>query len=280
MPVFDVDKWKSSLKTRFNIPDDDPLFTQELPEVEKGFMRQDEFSRRQQKLDQEHRDRMAKEDQFREALVAKADKLRLMEQLERTYGPADRWSDALQRAISTQHPELGVEAGETFTREEVMNLVKQETAQLRQQIQAVGTGAAVMIDFMDEIPAQWKDLYGTRFPKREFSEFFQKSGLSDPKAAFEIFEKPYLQKHMEEKHKKELEEAEKRGAQSVMSKHGIVDIPPSSTTGNFFKTGVELDPATGQPKKDDSAPSLESTRAKVGSAYQRTLDNINKTGRE
>lgn len=277
MAVFDVDQWLSSLKSQYNIPED------AIPadEIKKGFLRQDAFSRRQQELDQ----RWKSNDEFREQLLASENKLRLVQQLEQNYGPAEQWSDALANAIAIQHPELN-ERSNVPQLSEIQNLIQNAVGQAvaplhekltaaESQIRNVGTGAALMVDFMSEAPERWKERYKTPFPKKEFSEFFQRSGTGDPFLAFELFEKPHYEKYLADKHKADLEEAEKRGFQSAMSKHGITEVPLQSTQGMLtqsFKT-PEIDPGTGQPRQDTAQPqSYEERKARVGAAYQRALD--------
>lgn len=276
--VFDHKKWLSSLKTKFNIPDT------EIPrEAEEGWMRQNDYDSNFNKLKSEHAKRMAVEDQFHQDLVASQQKLQLVADLEAKFGPAERWSDSLAAAIAGAHPELVEDQQNSNSgldprtvQQMISDAISQTEQRLAAQVNNVGKGAAIMIDFMATAPERWRDTYGVKFPKDEFSQFFAKSGIQDPHVAFEIFEKPYKEKKLEDEYKAKLDEAEKKGYQSAMSKHGIVDTPSNTPQSSAMFSSREFDPATGQPKAPaENAPTHEAQRAKVGSAYQRALDAAN-----
>jgi hypothetical protein len=281
--VFDVKSWLGSLKTKYNIPDED------LPvrDIEGGFLRQDDYNRKQQQLSEEHKQRMLVEDKFHNDLLTAKQKLDLIGQLEEQYGAAETWSPALQQAIGQAHPGLANDpkgrGGQNFTATQVQEMIAaavqgvitEHVAPLQNRIEAYGQGSAVMIDFMAEAPSYWRDEYGGKFPKKEFTEFFAKSGTNDPHIAFKLFEGPYADKKREEKYKTDLEAAEQKGYQSAMSKHGIAESPiTTSSTGMFFKGNApkpEIDPATGQPKALPPEMTHDERKAKVGSAFVKAL---------
>lgn len=296
MPVFDIDQWLSSLKTEV------PGITIPEEEIRKGFMRQDAFSRRQQQLDGEHKQRMATEDKFHADLLTVKEKVDLMDQLELKYGPVEQWSDTLARSVGSEFPGLGSDArgrgarSQGFDLDQVQALIStsvaeklapliEENTRLNQRIEAYGQGSAVMIDFMAEVPGKWRDAFGSPFPKKEFTEFFSKSGTNDPYIAFQLFQAPYAETKRTEDTKAAIEAAEQKGYQSAMSKHGITELPTGAggvsadpTAGLLFKGGpaqVKFD-ASGRPEQAvQDGPSHEERRAKVGKSYVTALDNAN-----
>lgn len=273
--AFDHEEWLSSLKDKYpdlEVPD----------EAVQGWMRQSDYDKNFNQLKKEHTARMKKEDDYHAALKAAEDKLILVQQLEQQFGPVDYWSDALTSAIAREHPELGeYDMSDNLSLERVQELIRQtvdEAVQpLQQNISNVGRGAAVMVDFMAEALPQWKETYGQKFPKKEFTEFFQNSGLSDPYMALQIFERPYQQEKLESDHKQQLEDAEKKGYQAAMSKYGHVETPAGPQgEGMFFKLSSptpKLDPESGKPIEQPKEVSREEQRARVGSAYQKAIQN-------
>jgi hypothetical protein len=281
MPVFDVDQWINDVvKGRFNIPDSD------IPhkEIKEGFMRQDEFSRRSQRLDQEHKDRMAREDKFHDDLSVAEDKLKLVADLESKFGPATNWSTALATAISAQHPELSQSTpGNNFSLDQVQQIVQRAIAPLQQQIAEtqqyaanVGIGAATMIDFMPHALEHWRTTYGKPFPKDEFNKYFNDPNfkVKDPFLALQLFEAPHKEEKAKAQYAADLAAAKQEGYQSAMTKNGLHEPPPVAT-GMFFSgtDAPRVDPTTGQAVTPPQAePSHDERRAKVGKSF---FDAIN-----
>jgi hypothetical protein len=271
---FNHKEWLASLKTKYGVPD------HEVPrEAEDGWMRQSDYDSKFNTLKREHEERMRVEDEFRNQLVTQQNRLELLNQLEEQFGPAATWSDTLSAAIEGQYPQLGSAAsGQVVTPDQLQRELAHMKAELGGYIQNIGTGAAVLIDFMADAPIQWRDRYKEPFPKKEFQEFFNASGITDPHKAFQLFEQPYAAKKQQEDFGKQLEDARQQGYQSAMSKYGNVETPPNmQTSGMFFKGGQpQVDPATGQSVPDStSTPSYEERRARVGSAFVKALDDAN-----
>src|SRR5688572_13930484 len=93
MAVFDIKAHIDSLKTKYNIADEDL----KASEVEGGFLRQDEFSRKQQALD---RDKQAVRSKYDELTAYET----YIQDLERTYGAREGWSDTFARMAQQQAP--------------------------------------------------------------------------------------------------------------------------------------------------------------------------------
>lgn len=282
--VFDVDSFVESLTSKYKIADEDLAG---FEAVKKGFLRQDEFSRRSQKLDKEHKERMDVEDTFKkqlegveQQLLTRKQKLDLVSKLETQYGPAEEWSDTLAASIGERHPQLMDDnSGRTnFTLEQVQTIVKDAVDGVRKEIVGVGNGAAIMMDFMADIPERWKEKYGTRFPKKDFGDFFSKSGTNDPFLAYELFEKPHAEKHQETKAKEREDEAEKRGYRSAMSKYGHVETPPSESAKTVFEMSDDRSKPVADAAGKQQPPaetSHEERRSKVGTAYAKALNAAN-----
>lgn len=281
--AFDVKQWIADVQSQHPdlvIPD----------EARNGWLRQSDYDKNWYKLKKEHESRMAVEDEFHNDLLTDKQKLDLVKDLEGKFGPAENWTPALASAISTQHPGLGNPTSgngkPNVAIDDIQKLIQDAIAPLKEdysrQIQNIGTGAAVMIDFMTEAPEMWKEKYGTRFPKNEFSKFFNESGTSNPRLAYELFEKPFLAKKIETDTAAALEAAERKGYQSAMSKHGIAESSASART-NPFEGNLDMDPATGRVREESTDVTRDQSRSKVGQAFAKALDRaergeVNTTG--
>lgn len=275
---FDIEQWISSLtEQNIEVPD----------ELKQGYMRQSDYDRKMNKLKEEHAQRMAIEDEFHSELMSAKEKLELVQQLEAQYGPAETWSETLTEQVAEAHPQLSQPSkGQEPRMDDINSILEQKIKELdqkySQQLEAIGTGSAIMIDFMSDKPFEFKDKYGKKFPKEEFNKFFQQSGTRDPYLAYQVFEQQFAEEKQKADYEAAIKEAEQKGYQSAMSKYGNVESPTAASEGMFFKAGAlksTVDPATGQPtEKAPAEPSYEERKAAVGSAYVKAMDSYTRTG--
>lgn len=270
MPVFDIQAWYDSLKT------DSPELAAKIPfnDIKGGFMRQDDYSRKQQEL----QSKWNENDQYAEQLRSAEQKLVLVQQLEGQYGPADQWSDALKVALGNRHPQLAQPDLTGYVRtDDVQAMLAQVRTELEQRINGVATGAAITIDFIPDAIEYWRETFNERFPKAEFSAFLDANpGLrNDPNAALKVFAQPKISEKEKADHQKAIEEARAAGRREALSSMGGVEMPTNQPNGLFFADRTPVppaDPATGQAPVQPEVPiSYEARRHAIGTAYQQAL---------
>lgn len=216
--LFDVKSYRESLKTKYNIPDEDLAPFADKGEITQGFMRQDDYSRKSQQLQQ-----MRNELQEYEVWV---------KSLEAAYGPREQWSEAFARAVGQQNPSGSGEVtpaglSEAEVQRRIDAAVRQTAEQLSQQfssqLEVVGRGAAAFAEFYFEANDYFRETYGTKLPKDEFKKFFDENGHTDPRIALKLFEQPYAEKKREKEVEDRIARATQEAEQRVRSQYGIVD---------------------------------------------------------
>lgn len=220
MQSFDLKQYRESLKTKYNIADEDfePFAKGQITSTS-------EFG----KYQAEHKRAM-------ETVQAKYDELMVYEksiqELEATYGPREQWSAAFQQRVAAHNPDGSNAMPNAVTQadlQRVLNAALQKqrdelTTTFQSQLEEVGKGAALFSEFYYEANEHWKSTYGTSLPKEEFRKFYQENGHTNPQVAMSLFEQPYRDKKREEEWTKKLDEARNEGRMSALSQAGIPEV--------------------------------------------------------
>jgi hypothetical protein len=216
--VFDIDNYIATLKTKYNIADEDLAA---VPEIKAGFKRQDEFSRYQQ----EHKNAMTAVQAKYAELTEYENSIRALEQ---TYGPREQWSQSFAAAIAAQNPDgsnrmtpSGLTEADVDRR--VAAMLEKKEQEFATRLETVGRGAAEFSKFYYKANKDWEKQYGSELPEEEFQKFFTDNGHTDPRIALALFEQPYKEKKREEEWQKKLEEADRAGEVRGRSQAGTPD---------------------------------------------------------
>lgn len=273
--TFDIKAYRESLKTKYNIPDED------LAPFEKDITSTSEFSRYQT----EHKKAMADVEQERKQLIAQHAQLSEYETwvkgLETEYGPREQWSAAFKARIGNSNPDgsgtvnTGVSATDLQKAIDTA-LIRQRTeltADFNKQIEQVGQGAASFARFYYQANKHWEKEYGTELPEEEFRKFYEDNGHVDPRIALKLYEQPFAEKKREAEYEKKIAEAELRGEQRARSQAGIMETGVSA--GGWFSnadrvsigvagSGVDLKSDDGGDDRQASQAQFAARMAKVG----------------
>lgn len=264
MPVFDVDAYVSSLKTKYNIADDD---LKPVAEIKQGFLRQDEFGRKMSALDTDRTKFEADRKQLTELADAAMRYESWVQSIEQKVGlPREQWSTGLRAQVGAANPDgTGTVAPTGITQADLERALKAQRDEMMgifsTQLEQVGQGAAVFAEFYLEANEHWKANYGGMLPKDDFKKFFQEGGHTNPRVALQLFEAPFKAEKEKSDWERKLAEAEQRGEQRVRSQLGIQEV--STGAGGWF-TGTSIGHAA-----DNAAPNDESkTIAEFGAAFR------------
>jgi hypothetical protein len=229
MPVFDLDQYAKELEAAGVAKE---LIDKLNAEVRPGFMRQDDYSRKQQELQTQ---RTAVQNDY-QRLSAYEQSLK---EFEATYGPREQWGQVLAAAFERQNPNpdgSGRPAASTddiaaLKREfqSTLDTVKQQFAQ---QLEQTGQGAAAFSRFYLQAHKHWEKEYGTELPEDDFRKFYEDNGHTDPRVALQLFERPYADKKRDDEWTKKLDAAREEGRRSAVSQGGIPEV--SSNAGGWL----------------------------------------------
>ena len=278
MPVFDTKAYRESLKTKYNIPDEDLAPLADKGEITQGFMRQDDYSRQSQAVQTE-----------RAALQAKHQSLMEYEtwvqSYEAKYGPREQWDAAFQRAIGQYNPDgsgspvsQGLNEAEVQRRIDaaVSGAVSRVSEQFAQQLEQVGQGSARFAEFYYDANKRWETEYGKSFPKDDFKKFYQENGHTNPQIALQLFESPYRADKEKAAWESKLAEAEARGETRGRSQSGV----PGSGSGSWAADGggISIGAAAGRTLGGDpnAAPSTEQREQEAAFAIRSRLEGMDK----
>jgi len=245
MPVFDVDQWLSSLKEKYNIPEDD---LKAAAEIKAGFLRQDEWSRREDARRKKEQEIMQKE---RETQA-------YHEQLQAWYEANEQ---ALRAAADMQ--QRGSNPADRQVYEEAMSRVEE----LEEKLQRLGESAVNLSLFISDKSFDYYERFKKRFPGREFEKFVNETRIPDLDIAYEKFIAEDMAKIDAKKREEELKAAREEGAREALSRVNVpVDTAPNSV-GLYFARREQSDSA--MPSKSEQASAF-------ASAWQEALNKTNK----
>lgn len=214
MAVFDLDSYVNTLKEKYKIEDADLAG---VSEIKSGFMRQDDYSRKQQELQRERQTVQSTYDQLQQYEAN-------IQAFEQRYGSRDAWPAALEAYVQNQNPNpqpTGV------SEQVVMQLLARQRqeleAQFAGQLETVGQGSAAFAEFVYDARDHWQSTYGTKFPKEDFRKFYTENGHNNPTIALALFEKPYAEEKAKKDWEQKIEQARLEGAASERSRMGVLD---------------------------------------------------------
>lgn len=237
MAVFDLAQYKVSLKTKYNIPDEDLAAFD--TEIAPGFLRQDAFSRRQQDLDRRQQDvdaRFATLEPFEQYL----------QDLERRSGiPREQWTqEQVNFAVANQPHASQPPAPTSMTQAQIDALIDQRVRSAvgevrtwaEQQLENTQRGTAILLDFIPEARDEWRDKYGAHgaFPKAEFEKFIGPdgagAGIPLPQA-WSLFKSPYDAKNQETLWNKRVQDAADEAYRRGRSESANLEPDPTGAYG-------------------------------------------------
>lgn len=240
MPVFDLKSYRESLKTKYNIADEDLVALDDKGDVGQGFMRQDDYSRKHTALQQQQQ-------QLQSAYTQLQQYDAFVQQLEQRLGPRETWSADVIAQVGAQNPngsgtvDTSAMATEIATlKRDFANTVNALKQEFKNEIEQVGQGAAAFSQFIYESNEHWRNEYGTSLPKDDFRKFYEDGAYTDPRVALRLFEQPFAQKKNDDAWEKKLEAAREEGRRSAASQQGgVFGGDPNATSaggwlGNSF----------------------------------------------
>ncbi len=201
--VFDVASWlqKVAAKHPELMQDDD--WKAGAEEVPRGFLRQDTFDSR---LDRVKKTEREQQDWY----SARQPILEFYDRLQARYG------DRIESLLDNEDMSGGAmtTSGEYVSKAE-MDAIKQRLEELSTGVQRIGLGSVDLTTFMTDAAEEFRERYGKRFNSKEFRKFYeegyQKGEFADLATGFDRFKTPYE----EEKQKVDREQWEKTTAERI-----------------------------------------------------------------
>lgn len=228
MPVFDVKSYRESLKTKYNIPDEDLAALGDKGEITQGFMRQDDYSRKQRALQEQ-------QTQVQQQYQHLSEYETWVKSLEAQYGPREQWSAAFSAQVQRQDPAQSMSPDDItrIVQANVQAAIAEERKAFQQQLEQVGQGSAAFARFYYQSNKDWESKYGTPLPEDEFKKYYEDNGHTDPRIALQLFERPFAEKKKEEEWQKKLDAAREEGVRSAMSQGYIPEAGSGGTMGSM-----------------------------------------------
>lgn len=239
--LFDIEQYKKDLAAA-GVPQ--PLIDKVDADIKPGFMRQDDYSRKSQILQQQTQTLQQERQQVQATYAQLSEYETWVKSLEQQYGPREQWSTAFAQRVGASNPDGTGNLSTGMSPAEVQQMLDRALTKQReelsglfsQQLEQVGHGAAQFSKFYYQANKYWEKEYGAELPEGDFQEFFTKNGHTNPQVALRLFEMPFKEKKQQEDFDKRLEAARLEGAASARSQAGIPEV--SSGAGGWFDNRV------------------------------------------
>lgn len=243
MAVFDVKSVLSSLKTKYNIPDE------ELPiqEVEAGFLRQDAFSRRQQELDKRNSELDARASNYQQYE-------NFLNQMESHLGPREQWTaDTLARVNANyqqsgqqqyQQPPLDMNVLNRQMQSIVDQALTKQREELMSEIDNAKRQTTSVAAFIPKAYRMWDKQFASEdFPEEDFYKYMQPPTEDNPPGpgyglplhtALQLFMQPKLEAKRDQSFEERLKLAREEGAREALSRVNSLEPDAMPSGGGIF----------------------------------------------
>lgn len=259
MPVFDPSKFLKEWQSTYNIPEE--AITAAEREINGGFLRQDEFSRRMDEVRKAEQEANDLYEQNRIWYETNEGALKWAAQVRERFGDLDNSDDMGGGVMRTP-------SGDYVSKQE-LEAAQARLAQLEQQLQASSRGTIEVASFLADVAVSHRDKYGKPFDQaafRKFAETPENAGkYADLYQAYRDFSAEDA-KALEDKkwaeREKQIREEER---QNVLSQRNA-PVDTGTGSGSLFYSQRGNTAAT-----PAAEPSWQERRASVAQVYQDAL---------